>query len=194
MQTVARRLYRARCPPVLSMVNGKVAYNDYNSRSLMNRWVDHPQRMWDAINELLTLGIDLILHVGAGVTQRLEVVGEGWLGDVEQRQQLARAQRFAVRAQHVEQLDAHRVGQRLGEQGQSLRALRADGCGRGCGDASLASCQFAPWVCLELGGHHSTGASRRLRCSTSGTPPDMTSLLFTASAGVFMTPSCAIWA
>ena len=54
----------APVPPILSMVNGKVAYNDYNSRSIMNRWVDQPQRMWDSINELLTLGIDLILHVG----------------------------------------------------------------------------------------------------------------------------------
>src|SRR5262249_18583020 len=54
----------APVPPILSFVNGKVSYNDYNSRSLMNRWVDHPQRMWDAINELLTLGIDLMLHVG----------------------------------------------------------------------------------------------------------------------------------
>lgn len=51
-------------PPVLSLVNGKVAYNDFNSRTILNRWVDHPQRLWDAINELLALGIDLILHVG----------------------------------------------------------------------------------------------------------------------------------
>jgi [acyl-carrier-protein] S-malonyltransferase len=63
MQTVTGG-FVAPVPPVLSMVNGKVAYNDYNSRSLMNRWVDHPQRMWDCINELLTMGIDLILHVG----------------------------------------------------------------------------------------------------------------------------------
>jgi len=63
MQTVPGG-FTAPVPPVLSLVNGKVAYNDFNSRSLMNRWVDHPQRLWDAINELLTLGIDLILHVG----------------------------------------------------------------------------------------------------------------------------------
>ncbi len=63
MQTVPGG-FIAPVPPILSFVNGKVAYNDYNSRSLMNRWVDHPQRMWDAINELLTLGIDLMLHVG----------------------------------------------------------------------------------------------------------------------------------
>jgi [acyl-carrier-protein] S-malonyltransferase len=63
MQTV-KGGFIAPVPPILSMVNGKVAYNDYNSRSLMNRWVDQPQRMWDSINELLTMGIDLILHVG----------------------------------------------------------------------------------------------------------------------------------
>jgi [acyl-carrier-protein] S-malonyltransferase len=48
----------------LSLVNGKVSYNDFNSRILLNLWVDHPQRLWDAINELLTMGIDLMLHIG----------------------------------------------------------------------------------------------------------------------------------
>ena len=63
MQTIPGG-FAAPVPPVLSFVNGKVAYNDFNSRHLMAQWIDHPQRMWDAINELLTLGIDLILHVG----------------------------------------------------------------------------------------------------------------------------------
>lgn len=54
----------APIPPVLSLVNGKVSYNDFNSRILLNLWVDHPQRLWDAINELLTMGIDLMLHIG----------------------------------------------------------------------------------------------------------------------------------
>ena len=63
MQTVPGG-FTAPTPPILSLVNGKVCYNDFNSRSLMNRWVDHPQLLWDGINELLNLGIDLILHVG----------------------------------------------------------------------------------------------------------------------------------
>jgi len=63
MQTIPGG-FRAPIPPVLSLVTGKVSYNDYNSRELMNRWVDHPQRLWDAINELLALGVDLIIHVG----------------------------------------------------------------------------------------------------------------------------------
>ncbi len=63
MQTVPGG-FTAPVPPVLSLVNGKVSYNDFNSRILLNLWVDHPQRLWDAINELLTMGIDLILHIG----------------------------------------------------------------------------------------------------------------------------------
>ncbi len=63
MQTIPGG-FRAPTPPVLSLVTGKVSYNDFNSRELMNRWVDHPQRLWDAINELLTLGVDLMIHVG----------------------------------------------------------------------------------------------------------------------------------
>jgi [acyl-carrier-protein] S-malonyltransferase len=63
MQTIPGG-FRAPVPPVLSLVTGKVSYNDFNSRELMNRWVDHPQRLWDAINEMLAMGIELMIHVG----------------------------------------------------------------------------------------------------------------------------------
>ena len=43
MQTIPGGL-TAPVPPILSMVNGKVAYNDFNSRRMMDQWVDHPQR------------------------------------------------------------------------------------------------------------------------------------------------------
>lgn len=51
-------------PPVVSLVTGKISYNDYNSRALLNRWIDEPQRLWDGIYELLSQGIELVIHVG----------------------------------------------------------------------------------------------------------------------------------
>ena len=51
-------------PPILSMVTGKQSYNDFNSRDILRRWVDHPQRLWDVIYETLSTGIETIIHVG----------------------------------------------------------------------------------------------------------------------------------
>jgi [acyl-carrier-protein] S-malonyltransferase len=51
-------------PAVLSLVTGKLSYNDFNARDLLARWVDHPQRLWDAVSETLAMGIDTIVHVG----------------------------------------------------------------------------------------------------------------------------------
>lgn len=51
-------------PPVISLVTGKMSYNDYNSRDLMTRWIDHPQRLWDAVYETLVSGADTVIHVG----------------------------------------------------------------------------------------------------------------------------------
>jgi [acyl-carrier-protein] S-malonyltransferase len=44
-------------PRVLSLVTGEISYNDYNSREHLNRWLDEPQRLWDAIYATLTRGI-----------------------------------------------------------------------------------------------------------------------------------------
>ncbi len=51
-------------PPVISLVTGKASYNDFNSRKLINQWIDHPQRLWDAIYETLVAGVETIIHVG----------------------------------------------------------------------------------------------------------------------------------
>jgi [acyl-carrier-protein] S-malonyltransferase len=56
--------FRGPTPAVLSLVTGKLSYNDFNSRDLLNRWVDHPQRLWDAVSETLAMGIDTVVHVG----------------------------------------------------------------------------------------------------------------------------------
>lgn len=50
--------------PIVSLVTGEVSYNDYNSRELLNRWIDHPQLLWDAISHVLANGIDTVIHVG----------------------------------------------------------------------------------------------------------------------------------
>lgn len=51
-------------PNLISMVTGKASYNDYNSREILNKWIDHPQRLWDAVCETLASGAETIIHVG----------------------------------------------------------------------------------------------------------------------------------
>lgn len=51
-------------PPVFSLVTGKASYNDFNSREILLHWIDHPQRLWDAVYETLASGIETVVHVG----------------------------------------------------------------------------------------------------------------------------------
>lgn len=51
-------------PMLISLVTGKPSYNDYNSREILNKWIDHPQRLWDAVCETLAAGAETIIHVG----------------------------------------------------------------------------------------------------------------------------------
>ena len=51
-------------PPVFSLVTGKRAYDEHAAREVLRLWVDHPQRLWDAISETLTSGIETVLHLG----------------------------------------------------------------------------------------------------------------------------------
>jgi [acyl-carrier-protein] S-malonyltransferase len=53
-------------PPVFSLVTGKNSYNDFNSREILVQWIDHPQRLWDAVYETLASGIETVIHVGPG--------------------------------------------------------------------------------------------------------------------------------
>jgi [acyl-carrier-protein] S-malonyltransferase len=52
------------CPPILSLVTGKMSYNDVDARDLLRDWVDHPQRLWDAVYGTLAAGVKTIIHVG----------------------------------------------------------------------------------------------------------------------------------
>ncbi len=51
-------------PPLLSLVTGKLSYNDFNARDILCRWIDHPQRLWDAVYETLASGVRTVIHVG----------------------------------------------------------------------------------------------------------------------------------
>lgn len=51
-------------PPVLSLVTGEASYNDHSAREILRKWVDHPQRLWDVVNESLELGMKTLLHIG----------------------------------------------------------------------------------------------------------------------------------
>jgi [acyl-carrier-protein] S-malonyltransferase len=52
------------CPPIVSLVTGKRSYDDIHARDLMREWVDHPQRLWDAVYETLASGVTVVVHVG----------------------------------------------------------------------------------------------------------------------------------
>ncbi|MCH2115738.1 MAG: hypothetical protein MK171_12610 [Pirellulales bacterium] len=51
-------------PRVLSLVTGKMSYNDHSSRDILRQWIDHPQRLWDAVCETLSQGVKTVIHVG----------------------------------------------------------------------------------------------------------------------------------
>ena len=51
-------------PPILSLVTGKVSYDTLNVRDLMHKWIDHPQKLWDAMYESLVMGVETYIYVG----------------------------------------------------------------------------------------------------------------------------------
>jgi [acyl-carrier-protein] S-malonyltransferase len=51
-------------PPIFSMVTGKPSYNEHNAREILIQWIDHPQKLWDAVYETLASGIETVIHVG----------------------------------------------------------------------------------------------------------------------------------
>jgi [acyl-carrier-protein] S-malonyltransferase len=56
--------YTVPHPPILSLVTGKTSYNDFNTRETLHHWVDHPQRLWDAVYGTLATGVETVVHVG----------------------------------------------------------------------------------------------------------------------------------
>jgi [acyl-carrier-protein] S-malonyltransferase len=56
--------FRSPSLPLLSGVTGRTSYNEHNSRELLHRWVDHPQRLWSMIYRTLAAGVETVVHVG----------------------------------------------------------------------------------------------------------------------------------
>jgi [acyl-carrier-protein] S-malonyltransferase len=56
--------FKAPIVPLLSSVTGDTSYAEHNSRELLHRWVDHPQRLWDMLYKVLAKGIQTVVHVG----------------------------------------------------------------------------------------------------------------------------------
>lgn len=55
---------QAPTPPVISCISGMADYDEVNSRELLIRWTDQPQRLWDAIDGTLAAGVETVIHVG----------------------------------------------------------------------------------------------------------------------------------
>jgi [acyl-carrier-protein] S-malonyltransferase len=51
-------------PAVFSLVTGSYGYSPVNARELLYHWVDHSQRLWDAVYETLASGVSTVIHVG----------------------------------------------------------------------------------------------------------------------------------
>jgi [acyl-carrier-protein] S-malonyltransferase len=51
-------------PPVVSLVTGKRSYEAHTARELLRQWIDHPQRLWDAICDTLASDVKTVLHIG----------------------------------------------------------------------------------------------------------------------------------
>jgi [acyl-carrier-protein] S-malonyltransferase len=56
--------FQPPCPPIVSLVTGERSYDDYHARDILRDWVDHPQRLWDAVYETLASGVTTVIHVG----------------------------------------------------------------------------------------------------------------------------------
>ena len=51
-------------PPVFSLATGKRSYDEHAAREVLRQWIDHPQRLWDAVVETLNSGVGTVIHVG----------------------------------------------------------------------------------------------------------------------------------
>ena len=48
----------------VSCVTGEANYDVANYREILSNWTDHPQRLWDVIDETLAAGVESVIHVG----------------------------------------------------------------------------------------------------------------------------------
>jgi [acyl-carrier-protein] S-malonyltransferase len=55
---------RKPVPPVISCTTGVDNYDEWNSRAILADWTDHPQRLWDVMENTLASGAECVIHVG----------------------------------------------------------------------------------------------------------------------------------
>ena len=55
---------RKPTPSIVSCTTGSTSYDEWNSRAILADWTDHPQRLWDAMENALASGAEIVLHVG----------------------------------------------------------------------------------------------------------------------------------
>src|SRR5436190_13714824 len=63
MHTLAIRLVEPK-PTLLSLVTGRLSYTELSTRALIHQWIDHPQRLWEAVCEVLARDVKTIIHIG----------------------------------------------------------------------------------------------------------------------------------
>jgi [acyl-carrier-protein] S-malonyltransferase len=63
MHTLPIRLVEPK-PTVLSLVTGRLSYTELSTRALIHQWVDHPQRLWEAMCEVLARDVKTVIHIG----------------------------------------------------------------------------------------------------------------------------------
>jgi [acyl-carrier-protein] S-malonyltransferase len=63
MHTMKLRLVQPH-PNVFSLVTGSYGYTPVSARDILHHWIDHPQKLWDAVYETLASGARTVLHVG----------------------------------------------------------------------------------------------------------------------------------
>jgi [acyl-carrier-protein] S-malonyltransferase len=80
-------------PPVFSLVTGKADYNALTARDILQKWTDHPQLLWEGVQETLTNGTEVILHVGPAPN-----LIPATYTRVSENVQMATRQRFGLRA------------------------------------------------------------------------------------------------
>ena len=89
--------FTAPVPKVLSLTTGTY-YDETNCRDLVYRWIDQPQRLWDAVCETLSEDIDVVLHIGPApnlIPATFERVARDVTAQLQERT-LSRIGRWAV--------------------------------------------------------------------------------------------------
>jgi len=55
---------RKPTPRIVSCTTGVSNYDEWNSRGILADWTDHPQRLWDVMENTMASGAELVIHVG----------------------------------------------------------------------------------------------------------------------------------